>query len=99
MSTNPGESFKNCRVTVIDDSIYEEDETFYAQLSMPIGARICGCNATEVIIAKDEGDVPYFRFEKRNYETTEDAGVIRIAVVRSGTDLAHEGSVSVRELA
>ena len=85
-------------MTIIDDSIYEEEECFYAQLSMPIGAQICGCNATEVVIAKDEGDVPYFRFEKRRYETTEDAGVVRIAVVRSGTDLAHPGSVTVRSV-
>lgn len=31
---------KVCRIVVIDDSLYEEEETFHVLLSMPMGGRI-----------------------------------------------------------
>lgn len=49
-----------CRIVVIDDSLYEEKETFHVLLSMPMGGRI-GSEFPEaqVTIIPDKGDGKY----------------------------------------
>ena len=52
---DPGQDKKYCTVTVIDDSLYEEEEMFKLLLSQPIGGKI-GNNQSDVLIQPDPSD-------------------------------------------
>lgn len=48
---------KTCRVVIIDDSLYEEAETFDVLLSMPMGGRIgTEFASTRITIVPDKDD-------------------------------------------
>lgn len=52
-----GETEKLCRVVVIDDSLYEQEETFNVTLSMPMGGRIGSeYPSTQITIVQDTDD-------------------------------------------
>lgn len=51
---------KLCRIVVIDDSLYEEEETFHVLLSMPMGGRIGSeFPGAQVTIVPDKDDGEY----------------------------------------
>ena len=52
-----GETTKDCPVIIIDDSLYENEETFYVTLLSHLGSKINDeRNTTAVIIAPDWKD-------------------------------------------
>ena len=51
-----GESEQFCPVTIIDDTLYEEEETFTVALSMCIGGKLGKVNRTKVTIRQDKSD-------------------------------------------
>ena len=51
-----GERQKFCRVMVIDDSLFEEEEDFRVVLSEPMGGKLGQHNATRVVIQPDKND-------------------------------------------
>ncbi|XP_022376363.1 FRAS1-related extracellular matrix protein 2 [Enhydra lutris kenyoni] len=88
---------KMCRIIVIDDSLYEEEETFHVLLSMPMGGRIGSeFPAAQIKIIPDKDDEPVFYFGDVEYPVDESAGYVEVRVWRTGTDLSRSSSVTVR---
>ncbi|XP_013782373.1 extracellular matrix protein 3-like, partial [Limulus polyphemus] len=93
---NQGEEQKFCRLVIIDDSLYEDDESFKIRLSQPMGGRVGTQNETKIIISSDKNDVPFFYFGESEYYVDESDGHVEVMVWRTGTDLSKPASVTVR---
>ncbi|XP_029458608.1 FRAS1-related extracellular matrix protein 2 [Rhinatrema bivittatum] len=92
-----GEEEKMCRVIIIDDSLYEEPETFNVTLSMPMGGRIGSAfPSSQIIIVPDADDEPAFYFGDVEYYVDESSGFVDVRVWRTGTDLSKAATVTVR---
>ena len=57
-----GEDKKMCTVTIIDDTLFEEEERFSLVLVQPTGGRIGNDRETVIVIGQDPDDGNYFRF-------------------------------------
>ncbi|KAJ8280121.1 hypothetical protein GJAV_G00050770 [Gymnothorax javanicus] len=88
---------KPCRVVIIDDSLYEPEESFNVTLSMPMGGRLGEeFPATRVTILPDLDDAPVFYFGDTEYRVDESDGFVEVKVWRTGTDLSKTATVTVR---
>ncbi|XP_032389348.1 FRAS1-related extracellular matrix protein 2a [Etheostoma spectabile] len=92
-----GEREKRCRVVIIDDSLYEGEESFNVTLSLPVGGRL-GIHypTTKVNILEDMDDAPVFYFGEVEYHVDESDGYVEVKVWRTGTDLSKTGTVTIR---
>ncbi|KAG8007986.1 FRAS1-related extracellular matrix protein 2 [Nibea albiflora] len=92
-----GEREKQCRVMIIDDSLYEGEENFNVTLSLPVGGRL-GLHypTTKVNILEDMDDAPVFYFGEVEYRVDESDGYVEVKVWRTGTDLSKTGTITVR---
>uniref|UniRef100_A0A3Q3WF96 Calx-beta domain-containing protein n=1 Tax=Mola mola TaxID=94237 RepID=A0A3Q3WF96_MOLML len=92
-----GEREKRCRVMIIDDSLYEGEESFNVTLSLPVGGRL-GMHypTTKVNILEDTDDAPVFYFGEVEYHVDESDGHVEVKVWRTGTDLSKAGTITVR---
>ncbi|XP_051972903.1 FRAS1-related extracellular matrix protein 2-like isoform X2 [Xyrauchen texanus] len=91
------ETEKHCRVVIIDDSLYEEEESFNITLSMPVGGRLgLEYHTAHIRILPDQDDAPVFYFANKEYHVDESVGHIEVRVWRTGTDLSKTATVTVR---
>ncbi|KAJ7997493.1 hypothetical protein DPEC_G00229600 [Dallia pectoralis] len=92
-----GERQKQCGVVVIDDSLYEEEESFNVTLSLPVGGALgAHYNTARVTIRPDLDDAPVFYFSDVKYHVDESEGHVEVKVLRTGTDLSKAATVTVR---
>ncbi|XP_049431948.1 FRAS1-related extracellular matrix protein 2b [Epinephelus fuscoguttatus] len=92
-----GEVEKSCRVVIIDDSLYEDEESFNVTLSVPMGGRLGSeFPAARITIIPDMEDAPVFYFGNTDYHVDESDGFVEVQVWRTGTDLSKGGTVTVR---
>ncbi|XP_042355341.1 FRAS1-related extracellular matrix protein 2a [Plectropomus leopardus] len=92
-----GEREKQCRMVIIDDSLYEGEESFNVTLSLPVGGRLgMHYHTTKVNILEDMDDAPVFYFGEVEYNVDESDGYVEVKVWRTGTDLSNTGTVTVR---
>eukprot|EP00062_Callorhinchus_milii_P007006 gi/632948132/ref/XP_007889422.1/ PREDICTED: FRAS1-related extracellular matrix protein 2 [Callorhinchus milii] len=90
------ETEKFCRVVIIDDSLYENEETFNITLSMPMGGKIGEFPSAQIIILPDANDEPAFYFGNMEYQVDESDGYVEVQVWRTGTDLSKTATVTIR---
>ncbi|XP_030600425.1 FRAS1-related extracellular matrix protein 2b isoform X2 [Archocentrus centrarchus] len=92
-----GDVEKSCRIVIIDDSLYEDEESFNVTLSMPMGGRLGSEFPTaRITIIPDMDDDPVFYFGNTDYHVDESDGYVEVQVWRTGTDLSKGGTVTVR---
>lgn len=92
-----GERERHCRVVIIDDSLYEAEESFNITLSLPVGGRLgTHYSTSKVTILEDADDAPVYYFGEVEYRVDESAGHVEVKVWRTGTDLSKTGTVTVR---
>ncbi|KAI5099849.1 FRAS1-related extracellular matrix protein 2 precursor, partial [Silurus meridionalis] len=91
------ETEKNCRVVIIDDSLYEPEESFNVSLSVVLGGRLGSkYPSTRINILPDLDDAPVFYFGDSEYNVDESQGHIDVRVWRTGTDLSKAATVTVK---
>lgn len=93
---NRGEKTEYCRIVIIDDSLYEEDEVFFIKLSTAIGGKLGKFEKAQIIIESDDKDVPSFYFGEPEYYVDESKGYVEVMIWRTGTDLTKLSSVTVQ---
>ncbi|XP_051993005.1 FRAS1-related extracellular matrix protein 2-like isoform X2 [Xyrauchen texanus] len=88
---------KSCRIIIIDDSLYEKEESFNVSLSMPMGGQVgAKFPSTKVVILADSDDEPSFYFGETEYMVDESDGYVEVKVWRTGTDLSKTATITVR---
>ncbi len=89
LTFNPGETAKTLPVTIIGDTIFEPNESFFVDLSNPANATISRSRGVGTILNDDGGLIG---FSQANYSASESGGSIILMVQRTGN---LTGAVSV----
>ncbi|MEW8049745.1 MAG: Calx-beta domain-containing protein [Candidatus Thiodiazotropha sp.] len=90
-----GEVIQNCRIPIIDDSSYENDENLMVTLSSPTNGAVLGTTSSAVVTIEDNDPVPAagsLQFDLTSYQQTEGGTTASITVSRSG---GSSGSINV----
>uniref|UniRef100_A0A6I8NJC9 Fraser extracellular matrix complex subunit 1 n=1 Tax=Ornithorhynchus anatinus TaxID=9258 RepID=A0A6I8NJC9_ORNAN len=89
----PGVTLASCEVVLIDDSEYEEEEEFEVVLAGPSANARVGRASSATVLISGPNDASTVALGNTAFTVSEDAGVIKIPVVRHGTDLSTFASV------
>lgn len=95
ISFTEGETLQHCRIPLLNDSSYENDELFMASLGALTGGAILATPAMAVVTIQNDDPVPVagsLQFSLVEFQQTENGGSATISVTRSG---GSSGAVSV----
>ncbi|MFN2623250.1 MAG: Calx-beta domain-containing protein [Chthoniobacterales bacterium] len=87
VSFGPGETFKQIQIQILNDTLLENAERFFVDLSAPSGATLNTDPAKDtatVSIADDDSGASTFQFSSATYSVNEADGSVSVTVVRSG---------------
>ncbi|XP_031629724.1 sodium/calcium exchanger 3-like [Contarinia nasturtii] len=79
----PGISERFINIEIIDDDIFEEDESFFIQLSNPTNGAILGQKSLATVMILDDDHAGFFSFAEQEHELIETVGVYELKVVRA----------------
>src|SRR5205807_5978214 len=83
LTFNPGDLTKTINVTINGDQLFEPDETFTVNLSIPVNTTISRGTGTGTIL-NDDAQGGIVSFSQGNYSVAESGGSITITVNRTG---------------
>ncbi|XP_048220046.1 extracellular matrix organizing protein FRAS1 isoform X2 [Perognathus longimembris pacificus] len=89
----PGVTTSTCDVMVIDDSEYEEEEEFEIALADASNSARIGRVALAKVLISGPNDASTISLGNTAFTVSEDAGTVKIPVIRHGTDLSTFTSV------
>uniref|UniRef100_A0A8C0P6N5 Fraser extracellular matrix complex subunit 1 n=1 Tax=Canis lupus familiaris TaxID=9615 RepID=A0A8C0P6N5_CANLF len=89
----PGVTMSTCDVMLIDDSEYEEEEEFEIALADASDNARIGRVASAKVLISGPNDASTVSLGNTAFTVSEDAGTVRIPVIRHGTDLSTFTSV------
>ncbi|XP_013371586.1 PREDICTED: extracellular matrix protein FRAS1 isoform X1 [Chinchilla lanigera] len=89
----PGVTMSTCDVMLIDDSEYEEEEEFEIALADASDNARIGRVATARVLISGPNDASTVSLGSTAFTVSEDAGTVKIPVIRHGTDLSTVTSV------
>jgi sugar lactone lactonase YvrE len=81
-----GETQKQIGIAIVNDTLLENPENFFVDLSNPQNASLKadGSNTATITIADDDSGPSTIRFSSAAYSVNENAGSVALTVVRSG---------------
>ncbi|XP_042534078.1 extracellular matrix organizing protein FRAS1 [Dipodomys spectabilis] len=89
----PGVTTSTCDVMLIDDSEYEEEEEFEIALADASDSARIGRVAMAKVLISGPNDASTISLGNTAFTVSEDAGTVKIPVIRHGTDLSTSTSV------
>ncbi|KAM9238088.1 extracellular matrix organizing protein FRAS1 [Dugong dugon] len=89
----PGVTISTCDVMIIDDSEYEEEEEFEIVLADASDNARVGRLASAKVLINGPNDASTVSLGNTAFTVSEDAGTVKIPVIRHGTDLSTFTSV------
>ncbi|XP_006885356.1 PREDICTED: extracellular matrix protein FRAS1 [Elephantulus edwardii] len=89
----PGVTMSTCDIMLIDDSEYEEEEEFEIVLADASDNARIGRVASAKVLISGPNDASTVSLSNTAFTVSEDAGTVKIPVVRHGTDLSTFTSV------
>lgn len=79
----PGISERFIQIDIIDDEIFEEDESFFIQLSNPTNGSVLGSSNIATVKILDDDHGGFFSFAEKEHEIIETVGIYELKVVRT----------------
>ena len=79
----PNETSMQITVPIVDDAVYESNETFYVILSNPSGAAVRDPSTAQVSIQENDPP-PTVQFSSPTYQVNEGAGTATLTITKAG---------------
>lgn len=83
LSFAPGETQKTISIPIIDDSVFEADETFSVILSAPSPGTALGTNSTQTVTIQSDDAQPVVSFANNSLIIGERSGTANLVITRS----------------
>lgn len=80
----PNETSKQFTVPIVDDSIYEGNESFNVTLSNPTGGAAIRAPSTAQVNIQDNDPAPAVKFSSANYSANEGDGTALLTITKAG---------------